>query len=666
LHACESSRNWHQSRYDLPMLPRLAEVARSLVFLSAFLAPGVCHAFAKPVELTQWRSGLIELNESWATNDGDDPRWTLPEFDDSHWKQVDIEDIGAARPGSHWFRKHINVGPDHPNVRLLVEGGDGTYELFVNGARVEGPRLRSAFAVTRPAERVFELSNDNGDFALALRTLAPANYAAYHLPLFLSLTLGMPTAIEYERQALESQRMYALIPSLAINLLLVAMGLGGLALYFSQRGQREYLFLGLLLVSAGVANCFWIPQQEGILPTSANYWIADPLIFVFTILQIEFTFSFARVRPSRLWRMYELALLAPLLLIPAVWTGHLSFDLYALIEAVSILPAGLLLPVLLFVWYRRGNREAGWLILPSLLPTVTLFLFDLGGAFASMFGWAQFAVLLQPVPLGPAQFQIGDLGDLTFLFAIAFVMFFRFTRVSREQARSAAELNAAREIQQRLVPASLPAVSGYVIETAYLPAEEVGGDFYQVLSQPGGSTLVVVGDVSGKGLKAAMTGALAIGALRTLSSEGLAPAALLTRLNRQLLQTQDAGFVTCLCARVETNGAVLLSNAGHLAPYRNGAEVSLESGLPLGIAAEATYTESLCQLHTGDSLTMLSDGVLEARSAAGELFGFDRTLAVSSESAEKVAQAAKAFGQEDDITVLTLRFVPATLVPQVL
>jgi sigma-B regulation protein RsbU (phosphoserine phosphatase) len=635
-------------------------VRRCLLFL-LFLAAPIAAAAAPPVDVLQWRSGLTELNEGWAVRAGDDLRWAQPNFDDSSWQQVDIEDIGPAQSGWRWFRKHVNLGPDQTNVRLLVSGGDGTYELFVNGTRIEGPRLKSGFDVRRPTERVFPLSARRGEFAIALRTDAPANYAAYHLPLFLSLTLGMPTAIEYERQALESQRMYALMPSLAINLLLIAMGLGGLALYLSQRGQREYLFLGLLLVIVGLANCLWIPQQEGILPTSANYWIADPLIFVFTILQIEFTFSFARVRPSRLWRVYELGLLAPLLLIPAVWTGHLSFDLYGLIEAVAILPAGLLLPVLLLLWYRRGNREAGWLILPSLLPTVTLFLFDLGGAFASMFGWAQFAVLLEPVPLGPAQFQIGDLGDLTFLFAIAFVMFFRFTRVSREQARSAAELNAAREIQQRLVPASLPAVPGYTIEAAYFPANEVGGDFYQVLAQPDGGTLIFVGDVSGKGLKAAMTGALAIGALRTLSSECLSPATLLDRLNQQLLQSQETWFVTCLCAHVGPDGSIVFSNAGHLAPYRNGDEVPLESGVPLGIFPGAEYTETALQLNPEDSLTLLSDGVLEARNASGELLGFDRTRSLSKSSAAAIAHTAQQFGQEDDITVLTLRFDAAVV-----
>ena len=82
--------------------------------------------------------------------------------------------------------------------------------------------------------------------------------------------MGRPTAIEYERQALESQRMYGLIPSLAINLLMCVAGLGSLALFRSQRGRREYLFLGLYLFAVGAANCLWIPQQEGTLPTSVE------------------------------------------------------------------------------------------------------------------------------------------------------------------------------------------------------------------------------------------------------------------------------------------------------------------------------------------------------------------------------------------------------------
>jgi serine phosphatase RsbU (regulator of sigma subunit) len=233
-------------------------------------------------------------------------------------------------------------------------------------------------------------------------------------------------------------------------------------------------------------------------------------------------------------------------------------------------------------------------------------------------------------------------------------MFFRFTRVSREQARGAAELEAARGIQQRLVPAKLPQVKGYTIEAAYFPAQEVGGDFYQVFAQADGAQLVVVGDVSGKGLKAAMTGTLALGALRALAAEGFGPAAVLGRLNRQQSETQDGGFITCICARVTQLGEVTIANAGHLSPYRNGKELMVSSDLPLGISPEEKYKECTCHLAPGDQLTLLSDGVLEAMDAKGELFGFERTQAISGQTAKAIAAAALNFGQEDDITVLTL------------
>ena len=97
------------------------------------------------------------------------------------------------------------------------------------------------------------------------------------------------------------------------------------------------------------------------------------------------------------------------------------------------------------------------------------------------------------------------------------------------------------------------------------------------------------------------------------------------------------------------------ANAGHLAPYLDGKEITLDNGLPLGLTPDAQYRETCLSLPPGAQLTLITDGVLEARSAEGELFGFERTELISTQSAEKVAQAAQAFGQQDDITVLTVR-----------
>jgi len=197
----------------------------------------------------------------------------------------------------------------------------------------------------------------------------------------------------------------------------------------------------------------------------------------------------------------------------------------------------------------------------------------------------------------------------------------------------------------------------------------VGGDFFQVLPLKDDSMLVVVGDVSGKGLQAAMNASTLVGALRNeLSSD---PATVLNRLNNVLLgATSDPGgglearlsqkavasFATCVCARIYPDGAMTIANAGHLHPYRDGREMDLAADLPLGVIPNIQYAQASFQLEVGDRLIFLSDGVVEAANAHGELFGFERTQQVSNESARYIAQTAKRFGQNDDITVVSLYF----------
>ncbi|MGA2754712.1 MAG: PP2C family protein-serine/threonine phosphatase [Terracidiphilus sp.] len=184
---------------------------------------------------------------------------------------------------------------------------------------------------------------------------------------------------------------------------------------------------------------------------------------------------------------------------------------------------------------------------------------------------------------------------------------------------------------------------------------ESGGFTLAVL--PDGRQRVLLGDVSGKGAAAAMAATLLLGAATARDSDS--PAGLLSHLNRVLRENNLSGFATCLCADVAPDGAVTVANAGHLPPYREGREIVLDSGLPLGVASDVEYAEITLRLDPGATLTLISDGVVEARNKSGELFGFDRTLQISSQSAESIAHAALNFGQEDDITVLTLKLVSA-------
>jgi len=610
-------------------------------------------AWGQAVDATHWQSGTVDLTEGWRAQDGDDVAWTQPQFDDREWQAVELDNLGAAQAGWRWYRLHVKLADDHPFLHLLVQGGDGTYELYVNGNKTAGPELRSWLGVSRPTERVIWVGKGNADLELALRTHAPSSYTAWHLPLFLNLELGTPEAIGDAQAAAQSQRLYSALPSVAINLCVILAAFGSLALFLDQPMRKEYWWLGLYLLLLGVSNLVSNCSSDGMIPLAWNILLGDPLIYLFTITQVEFTFSFVGRPLGRWWRVYEVLLI--LGLIPAVMSqiGALSSSTYISIEALLLVPAALLLPVLLLVWYRRGNREAGWLVLPSLFPAAATAAFD-GGTVSIFTGWGKLDFLTNPIPMGPIPLQLADAGDFLFVLAIVVVMFFRFTRVSREQTRVAAELNAAREIQQRLVPARLPEVAAYALEAAYFPADEVGGDFYQVLDQGNDVQLVVVGDVSGKGLKAAMTGTLALGALRTLAAEGIGPAVVLTRLNAQLVTAGDGGFITCVCVRITPSGEVTVANAGHLAPYCNGEEWELAPDLPLGIAPEEEYAERMFCLKPGDQLTLLSDGVVEARDAQGSLFGFARTRAMSAQTAAAIAAAALQFGQEDDITVLTV------------
>jgi len=166
-----------------------------------------------------------------------------------------------------------------------------------------------------------------------------------------------------------------------------------------------------------------------------------------------------------------------------------------------------------------------------------------------------------------------------------------------------------------------------------------------------GSLLVVVGDVSGKGLDAALLVAAVLGGLAIEKEKR--PATLLDDLNNAVTGRTGGGFITACCARFYPNGRVVIANAGHIAPYLNGSEVLVENSLPLGIAAQSSYSET--EIQAARTVTFLSDGVVEARNTKGELLGFERMAALTARPAAEIADAAQRWGQEDDITVLTVK-----------
>jgi hypothetical protein len=224
---------------------------------------------------------------------------------------------------------------------------------------------------------------------------------------------------------------------------------------------------------------------------------------------------------------------------------------------------------------------------------------------------------------------------------------------ARDRAAYAAELQAASTVQQLLLQSASRATPGFHVESVYLPASEVGGDFFFVQPAPDGSLVAVVGDVSGKGLTAAMRVAMILGALRRETSHD--PDEILFALNNVLIAQGQLGFTTACCVRISLSGEYTLANAGHIAPYVEGREVETAPALPLGLLADQRYEPVQGRLSAGERLVLLSDGVAEARSPeSGELYGFERLSSLTRLAARAIAETAQQFGQEDDITVLTL------------
>jgi serine phosphatase RsbU (regulator of sigma subunit) len=220
----------------------------------------------------------------------------------------------------------------------------------------------------------------------------------------------------------------------------------------------------------------------------------------------------------------------------------------------------------------------------------------------------------------------------------------------------ALDVKQAQEVQQVILPEARLTLPGLTIESEYRTAREVGGDFFQIIPhKTDGSLLIVAGDVTGKGLKAGMLVALIVGAVRSTLDWINEPMAVLRALNQRMLGRADAQ-ATCLAMRIRADGEVTLANAGHMPPYLNGEPVAMEGALPLGMIEGAEFSEMRFQLKDGDRLVLMSDGIVEATDPNGNLFGFERVhdLLRTATTAAGIATAAQTFGQEDDISVISV------------
>ena len=240
---------------------------------------------------------------------------------------------------------------------------------------------------------------------------------------------------------------------------------------------------------------------------------------------------------------------------------------------------------------------------------------------------------------------------------------------ARERERFEQELHIAQLIQQQFLPSELPELGGWHVAAFYRPARTVGGDFYDVIELADGRVMVVAGDVTDKGIPAALVMASTYALLRSTAEISASPGEVLRRVNELLIpQIPMNMFVTCLAMVIDlSTGRTQFANAGHNLPYirRNGRAIQLKArGMPLGLISGSVYDEIETVIERDDVVLLYSDGITEQHDAAGEMFGFERTGALvaaatsGDDLVDRSVEALNAFSagveQEDDITLVTL------------
>jgi serine phosphatase RsbU (regulator of sigma subunit)/anti-sigma regulatory factor (Ser/Thr protein kinase) len=242
---------------------------------------------------------------------------------------------------------------------------------------------------------------------------------------------------------------------------------------------------------------------------------------------------------------------------------------------------------------------------------------------------------------------------------------------ARTRERIEQELRIARIIQQTLLPQELPQLGGWQLGAYYQPARAVGGDFYDFLQFDDGRLGLVIGDVTDKGVPAALVMATTRSMLRTAAQHGDSPGEVLERANNLLCpDIPPKMFVTCLYAILDpSTGRLQYANAGHDLPYvsHNGAATELRAtGMPLGLMPDMHYEEKEMHMATGDTLLLYSDGLVEAHNPERDMFSFPRLMSLVGQYGdtgaliEYLLNELRSFTgigweQEDDVTLVTLQ-----------
>jgi phosphoserine phosphatase RsbU/P len=650
---------------------------KTLPLLLLLASPLCAPAHAQDFDLNAGRQPVASLDGLWRFHTGDNPQWASPSFDDSQWQLLRSDESWAAQgykgySGTAWYRFRVTVPAGMSDLSIWLPDIMTNYEVFANGVRIGGigKMPPNPIPYSNYASQIYALPIAGGSarqIEIAIRVWHWPGWAEYEGggPENSGASIG---------DSADIQRMYAVNRAArnwsysSTEILSLLQSLGAIAvflLFLLRRSEREYLWFSLFLAFSAAQG--WALLSEGLevspilLINGLMYTLGFPCA---GLAQLAFYRQLLKARRSPLYLASLVCLFAALAF--GLYSLSISFTAadvspfrFFLVFSLSSLPGYVWILSLLFSRARQNFVDARLLLAPVLLQ-LSAVLFQWTAIITFVLGWQSrfvFNILLfdHPFPI-----QLVQVGNLLFLLGVLAILILRFTRTRSQEERFAAEVQSARSVQQYLIPEHLPHTPGLAIESVYRPSREVGGDFFQVLpNATDGSALIVVGDVAGKGIQAGMLATLIVGAIRTAASFTSDPGQILSLLNERM---HGRALATCLALRIEKDGNAVLANAGHLPPYLNGKELPMEGALPLGAIPGFDFPILRFKLSPGESLMLMTDGVAEAQDSGGRLFGFDRIAEMlrGGIAASTLATAAQDFGQEDDITVLTVaRLAPA-------
>jgi len=622
----------------------------------------------------------LDLGGPWQFQLGDNPAWADPRLDDSGWKQITTDQPWGAQgfpsvTGYGWYRRHITVveAPGGTlDLALMFPAVDDLYAVYWNGKLIgengKFPPIASWYLIQVPSE--FNLGSER-DGVLAVRVWkAPLSSGdAAELGGFEATPkIGSAEAVATFHKAADYDWLHSHQFNFGLTSLYLLVAVVCLLAWLRDRNQWLLFWLSLYaftplvrLILAGLRLPFSFAMAEGLLQfvimlQDISLWFL--LLWLLELQDSPRLRRFTRIGATVFAIAFSLDGLVVMAWGIQSWEQPLQIAdavLTAIFTPLEAIP--LVIVAAAFIRRKRLELSRVLVAIMGFLAEMTYVLQNLVGQFKRFTHWTLDDKIGKTLfTLNGNPINTRTLTSTLLLLAIIYAVARYSIEERRRRTLLEQEFKNARELQQVLIPETLPTVPGFTVTSAYRPAQQVGGDFFQIISLEGGSTLVVLGDVSGKGLKAAMAVSLIVGAVRALADDYPAPAQLLTQLNRRLHGRLQGGFATCLILQLGSDGACVLASAGHPAPYLNDREIDLPGALPLGVSTNTAYLQSELTLRAGDHFALYTDGLLEARNHTGELYGFARLedLFAARTNAADATEAAVNFGQNDDITVLTL------------